>query len=74
MTGKVCIIAAVEFDPATWRLHFVLSNGYRDDFSLRHFPEAGSDPDALRDVRVCECGLTVMFPQKTNVLLEIELG
>lgn len=55
-------IVAAHFDPQLWWLELTASNGRTDTLDLTKYNGFGMDSDALMSVKICECGMSVWFP------------
>lgn len=55
-------ITTARFDLGLWSLEVTRSDGKVDTWDLTKYDGFGLDGDALKRVEICECGLTISFP------------
>ena len=55
-------IVSARFDPEKWELELTTSSGDTSVLDLTKYNGFGLDSEALRRVEICDCGLTVSFP------------
>lgn len=55
-------ITAARFDPVMWSLEVTASSGETDVLDLTKYDGFGMDSNALKRIEICECGLTISFP------------